>query len=94
MGRKSLGRAATFLWLGAVALGCGEQVERDAVVPLDQVPPTVMKVAKAKLPGITFQTAWKVKAEGKEAYEVRGQTKKGQTRDIMIAADGQVLEVD
>ena len=74
--------------------GCGEVFEKTEMVPIDKVPETVMKVAKEKLPGVKFDTAWTEKAGDKIVYEVRGKSSDGKTRDIKISPDGSVLEVD
>ena len=74
--------------------GCGEAFEKTEMVPIDKVPETVMKVAKEKLPGVKFDTAWTEKAGDKIVYEVRGKSSDGKTRDIKISPEGSVLEVD
>lgn len=74
--------------------GCGEVFEKTEMVPVDKVPEAVMKVAKEKLPGVKFDTAWKEKDGDKTVYEVRGKSSDGKTRDIKISPDGSVLEVD
>ena len=53
-----------------------------------------MKVAKEKLPGVKFDTAWTEKEGDKTVYEVRGKSANGKTRDIKISSEGTVLEVD
>ena len=70
-------------------VGC-DSFEKTEMVPIDDVPETVMKSAQEKLPDVKFDTAWKVK----DGYEVRGKTKDGKVRDVRIAPDGKVLEVD
>ena len=74
--------------------GCGEVFEKTEMVPIDKVPETGMKVAKEKLPGVKFDTAWKEKDGDKTVYEVRGRSSDGKTRDIKISPEGSVLEVD
>ena len=74
--------------------GCGEAFEKTEMVPIDKVPDAVMKVAKEKLPGVKFDTAWTEKDGDKIVYEVRGKSSDGKTRDIKISPDGSVIEVD
>ena len=74
--------------------GCGESLEKTEMMPIENVPETVMKVAKEKLPGVKFESAWTEKDGGKTVYEVRGKSADGKTRDIKVAPDGTVLEVD
>jgi hypothetical protein len=76
-------------------VGCGEEFQREEAVPIDKLPPAALKAAQSKLPGVKFDTAWKVKAEGgKEGFEIRGKTKDGKIRDAQVTATGEVLEVD
>ena len=58
---------------------------------LKDVPPEVMKVAKEKLPDVTFERAMK-KANGE--YEVIGKNKSGKVREIDIKPDGTVTEIE
>lgn len=74
--------------------GCSEFLEKTEMVPIEKVPETVMKVAKEKLPGVKFDSAWTEKDGGKTVYEVRGKSADGKTRDIKVSPDGTVLEVD
>jgi len=74
--------------------GCGEGFEKTEMLPIDKVPEKVIAVAKEKLPGVKFDTAWTEKDGDKTVYEVRGKSKDGKTRDIKITPDGTVLEVD
>lgn len=74
--------------------GCGEVFEQTEMVPIDKVPEIVMTVAKEKLPGVKFDTAWTEKDGDKTVYEVRGKSKDGKTRDIKVTPEGTVLEVD
>jgi len=53
-----------------------------------------MAVAKEKLPGVEFDTAW-IEKEGNETfYEVRGKSADGKTRDIKVSPEGKVMEID
>ena len=82
---------ALLLGLSALALaGCGEKKAQKAPMELKDVPPEIMRVAKEKLPGVTFDAAWK---EPNGSYEVRGKDKSGKVREIDIKPDGTVEEV-
>ncbi len=59
--------------------GCGEVFEKTEMVPIDEVPESVMTVAKEKLPGVNFDTAWTEKEGDRIVYEVRGKSKDGKT---------------
>jgi hypothetical protein len=75
----------------ASALGCGGAEPNRAVVPLTDVPPNVMGVAKEKLPGVTFEKAWRQK-DG--TFEVSGKDKRGKVREIDVKPDGTVVEIE
>lgn len=74
-----------------LAVGCSEREPSGANVSLDKVPEPVMNVAKKKLPGVSFEQAWKTPSGN---YEVRGRSKNGKVRDIQVTPDGKVVEVD
>lgn len=72
--------------------GCGPQeAPKKKAVPLDKIPENVMKVAKEKLPGVTFDRAVR-KANGE--YEILGKTKDGKVREIDVTPSGEVTETD
>ncbi len=78
-----------------MACGCGGgQAEPAQSVPIDQVPPKLMEVARQKLPGITFDRAYKIDAKGKDAYEIRGKDSRGKIREVEVSTTGEVIEVE
>jgi uncharacterized membrane protein YkoI len=78
-----------------IASGCGDaRPQSDEVVPVEKVPAVVMEVARKELPGFTFDTVYKMKIDGKEAYEVRGKDKRGKVREVEVSATGEVLAVE
>ncbi len=87
-------RTILFLSTLLFSAGCGEVYEKTEMVPIEKVPETVLATAKAKLPGVKFDTAWTEKDGEKTVYEVRGKSADGKTRDIKVSLDGAVLEVD
>ena len=82
------------LIVAAGLLGCESRPKADQVVPIDQVPANLMEIARKQLPGITFDTAYKMQVGGKDAYEIRGKTKEGKTREVELSATGEVLEIE
>ena len=85
--------------LGAVlllaALGCdGGEPEPAHSVPIDQVPPRLMEVARKQLPGLNFDRAYKIEVNGKDAYEIRGKDSRGKIREVEVSQDGEVIEVE
>jgi uncharacterized membrane protein YkoI len=77
-----------------VAIGCESEPKSDDIVPVEHVPPQVMESARKQLPGYTFDTVYKMKIDGKDAYEVRGKDKKGKVREVEVSATGEVLGIE
>lgn len=77
------------------AAGCdNDKHEETQSVPIDQVPPAVMEVARKQLPGLKFDRAYKVEVEGKAAYEIRGKDNRGKIREVEVSESGAVIEVE
>ena len=76
------------------APGCERQPASDQIVPIDQVPANLMEIARKELPGINFDTVYKMKVDGKDAYEIRGKNKQGKVREVELSASGEVLEIE
>jgi hypothetical protein len=90
---------ATVLGLCLVAPACDPDRPpglSNRVVKLEDVPEVVMKAAKAKVPGVKFEEAWKnVDREGKlHSYEIRGKNAKGKIREARVAPSGEILELE
>jgi uncharacterized membrane protein YkoI len=80
--------------IAIVFAGCEGQPKSDDIVPIEQVPAIVMDVARKQLPGYTFDTVYKMKVDGKDAYEVRGKDNRGKVREVEVSATGEVLAVE
>jgi hypothetical protein len=74
--------------------GCGGEPKGDEIVAIEQVPPKVMEVAHKELPEITFDKIYKMKVNGKEAFDIHGKDKKGKIRGVEVSATGEVLGVE
>jgi hypothetical protein len=62
-------------------------------VPLDRVPPAVVKAVKAKFPNASLKQAEKEVEGGKTIYEI-GLEDAGSRVDVSLQEDGTVLEVE
>lgn len=83
--------AALLLGLSSVLLtGCDDKPPQKTTMEMKDVPPEIMKVAKEKLPGVTFDAAYK---EPNGSYELRGKDRTGKVREIDIRPDGTVEEI-
>jgi uncharacterized membrane protein YkoI len=85
---------APALTLFALTLGCEKEPTADQILPLEQVPPNIMEIARKELPGYTFDTVYKMKIDGKDAYEIRGKDKRGKVREVEVSATGEVLAIE
>jgi uncharacterized membrane protein YkoI len=83
-----------FALLFLIFTGCESEPKSDDIVPIEQVPANVMESARKQLPGFTFDTVYKMKIDGKDAYEVRGKDKKGKVREVEVSTTGEVLGVE
>lgn len=91
MSRKAYLGAALLL----AALGCdGDEAEPALSIPIDQVPPKIVEVARKQLPGLNFDRAYKIEVNGKDAYEIRGKDSRGKIREVEVSQDGKVIEVE
>jgi hypothetical protein len=78
-----------------LVLGCSHSPPRsDPIVPIEEVPITVMDVARKQLPDFTFDTVYKMKVNGRDAYEVRGKDKRGKVREVEVTPDGEVIAIE
>ena len=80
--------------LPMILVGCENEPKSDDIVPIEQVPANVMEVARKQLPGYTFDTVYKMKVDGKDAYEVRGKDKRGKVREVEVSATGEVIAIE
>ena len=80
--------------LSLTLLGCESRPTADQVIPIDQVPANLIEVARKTLPGVTFDTVYKMKVDGQDAYEIKGKTKEGKTREVEVSVAGVVIEVE
>jgi hypothetical protein len=77
------------------AVGCGEVGVQTTSVPLDQVPPNVMSVAREKAPaGLKFESARKFTMNDEEVYEVRGKNSRGKIVEVEVSASGKFIEIE
>ncbi|MCA1685335.1 MAG: PepSY domain-containing protein [Planctomycetia bacterium] len=76
------------------AAGCAGEPQSDEIVPVDKVPAAIMATARKELPGYTFDTVYKIRVGGKDAYEVRGKDKRGKVREVEISTTGEVLAIE
>lgn len=77
------------------ALGCDADEHEDArPVPIDQVPPKLMEVARKQLPNLKFDRAFKIDVKGKDVYEIRGKDSRGKIREVEVSQDGELIEVE
>ncbi len=83
----------TLLFGGAsvLVIGCGDSGSKAEIMPLEQVPESLLKTAKEKLPTIKFDHARKLPNGN---YEVRGKAKNGKIREVEMTPSGKVVEIE
>jgi hypothetical protein len=86
-----MGRIFPLVVLSVIVSGCDARQAQVTTLRIEDVPPNLMEIAREKLPGVTFDTAWK-KASG--TFEIRGKAKNGKIREVDIRPDGTVEEVE
>ena len=75
--------------------GCGDdQPDGDEVVAIETIPANLMDIAKKELPGIKFTEAFKMKVDGKDAFEIRGKDNRGKVREIELTTTGEIIEIE
>jgi hypothetical protein len=62
--------------------------------PIESGRPNVMEAAQKQLPGLTFDTVYKLKIRGKDSHEVRGKDKRGKIRKVEVSAKGEVIAIE
>lgn len=95
---RDLVQASVFVVGSVWAAGCGTPAPVAPApdgIALEAIPAAVMALAREKLPGVDFERAWVEKEDdGELAYEIRGRTEEGRTREIKISASGRVIEIE
>lgn len=84
-------RCPVALCLMALFCGCGEAIEMKQPLPLEQVPPEIMKVAQTRYPDMKFLAAYTEIEDGQSVYELKGQTPNGKMYEVEVTKDGKLL---
>ena len=75
--------------------GCGDEApEGDELVAIESIPANLMQIAKKELPGVNFNEAYKMKVDGKDAFEIRGKDARGKVREIELTTSGDIIEIE
>ena len=76
--------------------GCAHtnaSAEKEQEIPLSEVPPHIMKAAKASMKGFLPHEAELEVEDGQTIYEIEG-TVKGRVYEVEVDMQGKVLEVE
>jgi hypothetical protein len=83
------------LLLAIVLSGCGQGQgtgePQSQAIPIDRVPPELVKIAQEKLPGIKFDHAHR-KPNGD--WEIRGKGPNGKVREVELTSSGELVEIE
>jgi len=74
-----------------ILAGCGKSEPQKTPLAFDQVPEKVLKAARAKVPGVKFDQAWR---EPNGNYELKGKNARGKVIEVDVDPDGQVTDVE
>lgn len=82
-----------------LAIGCEEEVPSGTVrkvVKIETIPASIIDAGKKAIPGVTFEDGWQnLTPDGKlHSYEIRGKAANGKTREVRVAPDGKILEME
>jgi hypothetical protein len=84
-----------WLCFSLLLCGCGSKPTANNVdVPLADVAPELLQVAKKTLPEVKFDSARKKQFRGEEVFEIRGKMPNGKIREVELNAAGQVIEIE
>jgi hypothetical protein len=84
-----MGRLLLTAILCVVAAGCGASGKTP--MKMEEVPAEVMKMAKEKMPGITFTEAFR---EKNGDIELRGKDNTGKVVEIDVSPDGKTSKIE
>lgn len=84
-------------WLAALLVacfaGCGSEPPPTTVVPISDLQPDLLEVAQKALPHVKFESARRIKANGEDAYQIRGKLPTGKVREVEVSVSGKVIDV-
>ena len=66
--------------------------EQKEPLPLEKVPPKIMKAAQDKFPDLKFLAAYTKIEDGQPVNDLKGQSKTGKMLEVEITKDGKLLE--
>lgn len=93
-------RLAACLLVTLCAAGCESETPPGTArqaVEVSALPVGVRQAAEKALPGVALGEAWKnvdVESKALHSYEVRGRAGNGKIREVRVATDGKILEVE
>lgn len=65
----------------------------DDEIPIDQLPPAVIKAIEARFPGAKIEEAERDTRDGRPLYEVEIKVN-GDDKEITLTADGEIVDID
>ena len=65
----------------------------DDDIPIDQLPPAVIKAIEARFPGAKIEEAERDTRDGRQIYEVEIKVK-GDDKELTITPDGEIIDID
>jgi hypothetical protein len=84
----------TCMILMLISVGCSGPTATNEFVPIAEVAPELVQVAKKTLPEVKFDSARRKKINGEEVFEIRGKQANGKIREVEVSAAGAVIEIE
>ena len=79
----------------ALVLGsCSAEAPKSEFVPIAEIAPELVTIAQKQLPDVKFESARKIKVRGQDVFEIRGKQPNGKIREVEVAVNGEVLEIE
>lgn len=73
--------------------GCSsEMFEAKKPIPLDEVPESILKIAREQHPGYEFTSAFTEVEDGQPVYELMAKAKNGKIIEVEVTKDGKILK--
>ncbi len=83
---------AAIIVVAATLLPAGAALA-DEDIPIDQLPPAVIKAIEARFPGAKIEEAERDTRDGRPLYEVEIEVN-GDDKELKITPDGQIIDID
>ena len=86
-------RASLLAFAVAAALLPAGAALADDDIPIDQLPPAVVKAIEARFPGARIEEAERESRDGRQLYEVEIEVN-GDDKELTVTPEGEIIDID